>query len=116
MNIKHIGVVLSLVFSAQPLFAEQAAITSKPPIQATAAPTQTINLNKADVAMLAGSFKGIGMKRAEAIVAYREAHQGFKSLDELAEVKGIGQRFVERNRDELQMPKKAKSQLKNPKI
>lgn len=103
MNIKQIGIVLSLAFAAQPLFAEQAVNTSKPPIQATAAaPTQTINLNQADVAMLAGSFKGIGMKRAEAIVAYREAHQGFKSIDELAEVKGIGQGFVERNRDELQ--------------
>ncbi|HAT9933855.1 TPA: helix-hairpin-helix domain-containing protein, partial [Legionella pneumophila subsp. pneumophila] len=35
------------------------------------------------------------------IIAYRENHQGFKSLEELAEVKGIGQRFVDKNREKL---------------
>ncbi|CZI01012.1 ComEA family DNA-binding protein [Legionella pneumophila] len=60
-----------------------------------------INLNTADAHSLTGSFKGIGKKRAEAIIAYRENHQGFKSLEELAEVKGIGQRFVDKNREKL---------------
>ena len=61
-----------------------------------------IDLNKADVDTLTQSFKGIGRKRAEAIVAYREANGGFKSLDDLALVKGIGKQFVERNRPQLQ--------------
>ena len=52
--------------------------------------SHTINLNKADVDTLTQSFKGIGRKRAEAIVAYREANGEFKSLDDLALVKGIG--------------------------
>lgn len=60
-----------------------------------------INLNTADVHTLTGSFRGIGKKRAEAIVAYRESHQGFKSIEEIAEVKGLGQHFVEVNRDKL---------------
>ena len=46
-----------------------------------------IDLNKADAAALTGSVKGIGKKRAEAIVAYREGHHGFKAVQELAEVK-----------------------------
>ncbi len=60
-----------------------------------------IDLNKASVAELSGSFKGIGKKRAEAIIAYREAHQGFKSVEELAEVKGLGVHFVEKNKEQL---------------
>lgn len=60
-----------------------------------------INLNTADLSSLIGSFKGIGKKRAEAIIAYRESHQGFKSLEELTEVKGLGQRFVDTNREKL---------------
>ncbi|MGC1183287.1 ComEA family DNA-binding protein [Legionella sp.] len=60
-----------------------------------------INLNKANLSLLIGSFKGIGKKRAEAIIAYRESHQGFKSIEELAEVKGIGQHFVVANREKL---------------
>lgn len=60
-----------------------------------------IDLNKADLSVLAGSFKGIGKKRAEAIIAYRESHQGFKSIEELADIKGLGQHFVTANRDKL---------------
>lgn len=60
-----------------------------------------ININKADVDTLTQSFKGIGRKRAEAIIAYRDANDGFKSIDDLALVKGIGKSFVEKNRQQL---------------
>jgi competence protein ComEA len=60
-----------------------------------------IDLNRADLSTLIHSVKGIGKKRAEAIVAYRETHHGFKSLEEFAEIKGFGQRFLEKNRDKL---------------
>lgn len=63
--------------------------------------SQKIDLNKADLSTLIGSFKGIGKKRAEAIIAYRTHHQGFKSLEELADVKGLGQRFVSANQEKL---------------
>lgn len=56
-----------------------------------------INLNKADTQELTHSFKGIGKKRAEAIVAYRKMHGNFKSLRELSAVKGIGKSFVYKN-------------------
>ena len=61
-----------------------------------------INLNKADAETLARSCKGIGKKRAEAIVAYREAHGNFSSVDALAEVRGIGKSFVKRHLTQLQ--------------
>jgi len=61
-----------------------------------------INLNTADVDTLTQSFKGIGRKRAEAIIAYREANGGFKSIEDFALVKGIGKQFVERNIKQLQ--------------
>lgn len=60
-----------------------------------------IDLNKADLSALTGSFKGIGKKRAEAIIAYRESHHGFKSIEELASVKGFGQHFLDVNREKL---------------
>ena len=64
--------------------------------------TNKINLNKADVETLTQSFKGIGRKRAEAIIAYREANGGFKSIDDLGLVKGIGKQFITKNLDKLQ--------------
>ena len=102
MNVKHMAAVLSLFLATQPLFAGQAVVAKKSSVTPPLVQTHKINLNKADVFVITGSVKGIGDKRAEAIVAYREAHQGFKSIDELAQVKGIGERFVERNRDKLQ--------------
>ncbi len=38
--------------------------------------------------------KGIGAKKAKRIIAYREAHGEFKSVDELKNVKGIGEKIV----------------------
>ncbi|MGE8439403.1 MAG: ComEA family DNA-binding protein [Pseudomonas palmensis] len=63
--------------------------------------TSMVNLNSADVQTLQESLAGIGKAKAEAIVAYREAHGAFTSVDELLEVKGIGQALIERNREKL---------------
>jgi competence protein ComEA len=40
-------------------------------------------------------IKGIGKKKAERIIAYREEHGKFSSVDELQNVKGIGKKIVE---------------------
>ena len=61
-----------------------------------------INLNKANVSELSQSVKGIGKKRAQAIVAYRKSHGEFHSVAELAQVKGLGNAFVEHHLAELQ--------------
>ncbi|NMT61982.1 ComEA family DNA-binding protein [Marinobacter sp. W62] len=59
-----------------------------------------ININTADVAALA-SLNGIGQSKAEAIVAYRDANGPFQSSEDLANVKGIGERTVEKNAERL---------------
>ncbi len=41
------------------------------------------------------SIKGIGDKKAERIIAYRDEHGKFGSVDELKNVKGIGDKIVE---------------------
>ena len=97
MKSKIITLLCSLMMLALPIHAEN---TEKPPIP-TKAVINKININKADINTLTGSFKGIGKKRAQAIVDYRDAHHGFKSIEELAEVKGIGQHFMDANREKL---------------
>ena len=59
-----------------------------------------ININSASAAELQ-SLNGVGAKKAEAIVAYRTEFGPFKSAEELAEVKGIGQGIVQRNADRI---------------
>ena len=46
-------------------------------------------------------LKGIGKKKAEAILSWRTEHGGFKSVEELAEVNGISERFVSEHQAEL---------------
>lgn len=54
-----------------------------------------VNINTADAETLA-SLNGIGEAKAAAIVEYRKANGPFKSAEELAEVKGIGDKIVEK--------------------
>lgn len=54
-----------------------------------------VNINTSDVEQLA-KLPGIGKKKAQAIVDYREANGDFTSLEDLALVKGIGKKIVEK--------------------
>lgn len=57
-----------------------------------------ININTASAEQLT-ALNGIGEAKAAAIVEHRKAHGPFKSVDQLVEVKGIGLKLVEKNRD-----------------
>lgn len=60
-----------------------------------------LDINSADAAMIASALDGVGMRKAQDIVAYRELFGNFHSVDELAEVKGIGLVTVEKNRQRI---------------
>lgn len=55
----------------------------------------TIHLNTATVVQLQ-ALKGIGLKKAQAIVGYRKAHGSFTKIDGLSHVRGIGSKFLAR--------------------
>jgi len=57
-----------------------------------------VNVNIADAETISAELKGVGISKAIAIVEYRKANGPFRSVDELAQVKGIGERTVEINR------------------
>ncbi|MDE2053508.1 MAG: helix-hairpin-helix domain-containing protein [Xanthomonadaceae bacterium] len=62
-----------------------------------------VNVNKADAQTIATSLDGIGISKAQAIVAYRDAHGPFKSVDDVGNVKGVGAKTLERNRDAIRL-------------
>ena len=58
-----------------------------------------VDINSADAEALIKILKGVGPDKATAIITYRQEHGPFKNADELAQVKGIGKKLVEMNRD-----------------
>lgn len=56
---------------------------------------KSISVNKASAEELT-QLPGIGIKTAEKIIEYRKAHGRFNSVNELLEVKGIGEKKLEK--------------------
>lgn len=59
-----------------------------------------VNLNTADLSQLQ-TISGIGAKRAQDIIDYRETSGGFRSVDDLKNVSGIGDKTLEKIREEV---------------
>lgn len=62
---------------------------------------EPVNINTADAETIANSLNGIGIKKAEAIIEHRTKVGDFKSVDDLAKVKGIGEKTVEKNKADI---------------
>jgi competence protein ComEA len=56
-----------------------------------------VSINSASAEDLARAMNGVGLKKAQAIVSYREEYGPFKTVDDLKQVPGMGSSLVERN-------------------
>ena len=74
--------------------------SSKPVSSSVNISGDKISLNQANLQQLQ-SLSGVGEKKAQAIIEYRQKHGAFKALDELMNVKGIGPKLFEKNRARL---------------
>ncbi|WP_045493006.1 ComEA family DNA-binding protein [Vibrio hyugaensis] len=61
----------------------------------------TVNVNTALAEEIATLLNGIGEKKAEQIVEYREEHGPFKTAADLSKVKGIGEATVKKNQERI---------------
>lgn len=59
-----------------------------------------VNVNKANIAQLQ-TLSGIGPAKAQEIIKYRKSHGGFKTVDELVNVSGIGPKTVAKLRTQV---------------
>lgn len=84
------------------LFAATPAIGAEPPDTDEVHVLQ-IDINGADAQTLAAVLEGVGLAKAEEIVAHRNLYGAFRSVDELLEVKGIGTATLEKNRARIKV-------------
>jgi competence protein ComEA len=89
---------ISLAFAAffAVLFLQASLAHAEDPNPAVAS-AQQININTADAEAIASALKGIGLKKAQAIIEYRKTYGPFHDVEELTEVNGIGKSTLEKN-------------------
>ena len=73
-------------------YSDKAAIPSEP--TELVEPEKRVNINTASAQELDEKLPGIGEKKAAAIVEYRRYTGGFRSVEELIEVDGIGEKLM----------------------
>lgn len=62
-----------------------------------------VDINTASATELAAALNGVGESKAQAIVDYRAEHGPFKSVEQLAQVRGIGLKTVEKNIERIEV-------------
>lgn len=101
------GVMGAGMMIAQPVSAVEApstASTSTPVArQNVDQANEKVSLNQATVEELVAALNGVGLKKAEAIVSYREQYGDFTDVEQIREVPGIGNALVERNLSRLKL-------------
>jgi competence protein ComEA len=89
MNRRSIALAVALAFlwsASVPLKAQKAAPPTAPTTR-----SEPVNLNTANAAQLA-TLPGIGPKTADLIIQYRQKAGGFKKIEEVMNVRGIGEK------------------------
>ncbi|PJG83913.1 ComEA family DNA-binding protein [Caviibacterium pharyngocola] len=93
------------LFSASYAVAEQAPAAPQTQVveqqSASVTLTDKVNINTATAAEIQKALIGLGAKKAQAVVEYREKHGNFTALEQLLEVQGIGKATLEKNRDRI---------------
>ena len=79
------GLLVGVMLMGVPIAGQEKAVK---PGAAMGAP---VNLNTASVAQLE-SLPGIGLKTAERIVEYRQKNGGFKKVEEVMNIRGVGEK------------------------
>jgi comEA protein len=84
-------IVAVLAMTALPAAAAQQKSSASKPAGASAVPTTPVNINTATQEQLE-ALPGLGAKVAQRIIEYRQKNGNFKKVEDLMNVKGIGEK------------------------
>ena len=99
-SLQYTGAILLLAVAALVLLPG----TARGAAAQAPAPSEKVNINTAGVDELV-ALPGIGKSYAERIVEYRQKNGPFKKVEDILNVRGIGEKTFERIRDRLTIGK-----------
>lgn len=97
MHRSALVLIAVLMAIAMPLSAQRA---TKPPVAASTPSSAIVNLNSATAAQIA-ALPGIGPKTADLVVQYRQKNGPFRKIEEIMNVRGIGEKSFLKIKDRL---------------
>ncbi|MGO1191381.1 ComEA family DNA-binding protein [Vibrio casei] len=101
MTLLSMGLMFNIAYAEVKAEESSEVSTNKNTQEKHAGINITVNVNTANAEEIASMLKGIGAKKAQDIVDYRNEHGNFMSLEDLMNVKGIGQATVQKNQDRI---------------
>jgi len=110
VNIKGIGKktlakllpYLEMIGDSAEVYAFVAENTPTKDTALTSEVTEKINVNSASIKQLQ-NLSGIGQKKAQAIIDYRNEHGSFQTIEEIMSVKGIGQGIFDKIKNRIEV-------------
>ena len=93
----------SLSAAPAPAPASDSRAAAKTDLSSTPSAEEQVSINEATAEQLSAAMNGVGLKKAQAIVSYREQYGPFSAIQQLNEVPGIGNALVERNAARLKL-------------
>lgn len=91
-----------MVFAA-PVAAEPSSLFTTVAATQNVNDTAKVNINQASAEQLARILHGVGMARARAIIELREQLGGFKDIEDLLQVRGLGVKVLEDNKERIEL-------------
>ena len=99
----HALLCASVLFLSTTLYANEVAVQPESQVEAANVVLNgdKVNINTATANELQRVLVGIGAKKAEAIVQYRDKNGPFTAAEQLLEVQGFGKATLEKNKDRI---------------
>ena len=102
-NLMFASLLTPIAFFTLPVAADSPPV-SLTVMQATGQKTAAkVNINQANAEQLAQALHGVGMARARAIIELREQLGRFKDIEDLLQVRGLGVKVLEDNKDRIEL-------------
>ena len=99
---RHLSIAALVALAVISLVAvpANASVSQAKPADAKAAPAPVVNINTAPAAQLE-LLPGVGVRTSARIIEYRQKNGGFKKVEELMNVRGIGEKAFLRMKNQL---------------